>query len=167
VTGERLVKVSCIGHPSPETEHYGVGKNAYDNPFDSGMGMFLTDKGNPFRCNVSWAVRAHGERAQWFGDLGAMYAAGSGGQPTRMNLPGKTLTSIPTFWESLPKALRHPTGHGNSHTFLTHEFISALVEDREPAIDVYEALAYTAPGIVAHQSSLEDGEQLAIPSFDP
>ena len=167
VTGERLVRVSCIGHRSDDADYYGVGKNVYDNPFDSGMGMFLTDKGNPFRCNVSWQIRAHGERAQWFGDKGAMYAAGSGGQPTRMTLPGKTLDSLPTFWESLPEPLRHSTGHGNSHTFLTHEFISALLEDREPAIDIYEALAYTVPGIVAHQSSLKDGEQMAIPSLDP
>ena len=167
VTGERLVKVSCIGHRSKETEYYGVGKNAYDNPFYSGMGMFLTDRGNPFRCNVSWGIHAAGERAQWFGTEGAMYAAGSGGQPTRMLLPGKTLTSLPTFWESLPKPLRHPSGHGNSHTFITHEFIMALLEDREPMVNLYEALAYTVPGIVAHQSSFKDGEQLTIPSFDP
>jgi hypothetical protein len=33
-------------------------------------------------------------------------------------------------------------------------------------VDVYEALAYTAPGIVAHQSALKDGERLKVPSFD-
>jgi hypothetical protein len=27
-------------------------------------------------------------------------------------------------------------------------------------------LAMTVPGIVAHQSSFQDGEQLAVPSFD-
>jgi phage tail protein X len=32
---------------------------------------------------------------------------------------------------------------------------------------VYEAVAYTAPGIVAHQSALKGGVQLEIPSFDP
>ena len=42
----------------------------------------------------------------------------------------------------------------------------SLVEEREPAVDLYEALAYTVPGIVAHQSSFKDGEQLRIPSFD-
>ena len=42
----------------------------------------------------------------------------------------------------------------------------ALVEDREPAIDLYESLAITVPGIVAHQSALKGGEQLAVPSFD-
>jgi len=42
----------------------------------------------------------------------------------------------------------------------------ALVEDREPEVDLYEALALTVPGIVAQQSSFKDGEQLEIPSFD-
>ena len=58
------------------------------------------------------------------------------------------------------------TGHGGSHVFLTHEFIDALVNQRRPAIDVYEAVAYTAPGIVAHQSALRGGEQMNIPGFD-
>jgi len=31
---------------------------------------------------------------------------------------------------------------------------------------VYEALAMTVPGIVAHQSALKQGEQLKVPAFD-
>jgi hypothetical protein len=58
-------------------------------------------------------------------------------------------------------------GHGGSHGQLTHEFISALLEDRQPAVNVYEALAMTVGGIIAHQSALKDGESLKIPQFDP
>jgi hypothetical protein len=36
----------------------------------------------------------------------------------------------------------------------------------KPAIDIYEALAFTVPGIVAHKSSLEGGAPMKIPSFD-
>ena len=57
-------------------------------------------------------------------------------------------------------------GHGGSHGYLTNEFIMALVEEREPLIDVYEGIAMTAPGIVAHQSALKNGERLTIPNFD-
>jgi hypothetical protein len=57
-------------------------------------------------------------------------------------------------------------GHGGSHPFLTHEFIAALVEEREPAVDLYEALAMTVSGLVAMESSRKGGEQLKIPSFD-
>jgi hypothetical protein len=57
-------------------------------------------------------------------------------------------------------------GHGGSLTFPPAEFINALIEDREPAVEVYAALAMTVPGIVAHQSSLKNGEQPKVPQFD-
>jgi hypothetical protein len=74
----------------------------------------------------------------------------------------------PQWWNTdlLPEPLRHGGGHDGAQPFLTHEFISALLEERRPAIDIYEAIAYTAPGIIAHQSALHDGEQMQIPSFD-
>jgi hypothetical protein len=63
--------------------------------------------------------------------------------------------------------MRYDSGHACSHPFLTHEFVMAIVEDREPAINIYEALAMTVPGIVAHQSALRGGEQLEVPDFSP
>ena len=63
--------------------------------------------------------------------------------------------------------MRYDSGHGGSHPFLTHEFVSAVVEDREPSVNVYEAVAMTAPGIVAHESAQRGGERLSVPSFDP
>jgi predicted dehydrogenase len=166
VTGERLVKVSCIGHRPVDAEGFGPTANVYANPFDAGMGMFLTDQSHPFRCNVSWNIHAHGERAQWFGTQGALFCAGSGGQPDAVRMPEGVARAFPNYMTALPPAMRHDTGHGGSHPFLTHEFVMALVEERAPAVDLYEALAYTVPGIVAHQSALKDGEQLAVPSFD-
>jgi hypothetical protein len=74
---------------------------------------------------------------------------------------------MPDYLVRLPEPLRVKSGHGNSHTFLTHEFVSALVGERRPAIDIYEALAYTVPGIVAHESAMRDGERRMVPSFDP
>ena len=57
-------------------------------------------------------------------------------------------------------------GHGGSQGNLGHEFSSALLENRPPMIDIYESLAMTVPGIIAHQSALKDGETLKIPQFD-
>ncbi|MBN2449994.1 MAG: Gfo/Idh/MocA family oxidoreductase [Lentisphaeria bacterium] len=167
VTKERLVRVSCVGHRPVGDEMYGEAANAYGNPFDSGMAMFLTDAGHPFRCNVCWNIHAHGERAQWFGTKAALYSAGSGGQPTAVLAEGLPRQSLPDFGAALPPALRVDSGHGGSHPYLTHEFVMSLVEGRAPAVDLYEALAYTVPGIVAHQSSFRDGEQLPIADFDP
>ena len=57
-------------------------------------------------------------------------------------------------------------GHGGSHGNLGHEFVSAILENRQPMVDIYEALAMTVPGIIAHQSALKDGETLKVPQFD-
>ena len=46
------------------------------------------------------------------------------------------------------------------------EKVDAIVKERKPIVDIYEAIAYTAPGIVAHESALKGGEWLKIPSFD-
>jgi len=73
---------------------------------------------------------------------------------------------MPDYLATLPEPLRVRSGHGNSHTFLTHEFISAHADGREPTVNLYEALAMTVPGIVAMESSLKVGEQLAVPTFD-
>lgn len=165
VTGERLTHVSAIGWADEGEPAFQ--DNAYGNPFQNGMAMFRTDKGHPFRCNVAWNIHGHGERAQWFGTKGALYMPGSAGQPFVMKQEGQPITELPDYWPRVPEAMRYDTGHGKSHPFLTNEFVMALVEEREPAIDLYTALAFCVPGIVAHESCLKDGEQLPIPQFAP
>ena len=71
----------------------------------------------------------------------------------------------PKYWERLPEPLRVKSGHGGSHTFLTHEFVSAVAEKRRLAVDIFEALAYTAPGFAGHQSALRGGVPVAVKDF--
>jgi hypothetical protein len=73
--------------------------------------------------------------------------------------------SQPNHRERLPEPLRVKTGHGGSHAFITHEFIQAILEDRHPEVNVWEAVAYTVPGIIAHQSALRGGEPMKIPDY--
>ena len=59
-------------------------------------------------------------------------------------------------------------GHGGSHAYLAHEFVSAIVEERQPAINIREAARYMVMGVMAHKSALRDGETLVVPDFgDP
>lgn len=180
VTGERVVSVSCLGWGT--SNHPWLTDNAYENPFWNETSIMQTDRGNMCRCNVFWLCAAHGERAQWCGDKSTFLMAKrgvhpqklhfrtKGDTPTEYDLPAQSggEIEVPVYWktEMLPAAMRHDSGHGGSHTFLAAEFINALLEERDPAIDVYESLAMTVPGIVAHQSALRQGEQLKVPSFD-
>jgi hypothetical protein len=45
------------------------------------------------------------------------------------------------------------------------EFVTAILQDRNPLVNIALALNLTVPGIVAHQSALKDGELLKIPQF--
>ncbi len=173
VTRERITHVSCLGWGG---KHAWLEENRYDNPFWNESALMRTDQGHMVRCNIFWLVAGHGERARWFGDRGALHMAIDGLHEDSWFPRSKALdrnenveaVDIPEYWQSemLPERMRHRSGHDGSHTFLAAEFINALVDDREPAVDVYESLAMTAPGIVAHQSALNNGEQLAVPNFD-
>jgi len=56
-------------------------------------------------------------------------------------------------------------GHGGSHAFLVHEFVSSIAEDRQPEINVWEAVRYMAAGVMAHKSALQDGAWLDVPDW--
>jgi predicted dehydrogenase len=169
VTKERLVEVSCIGtreDPFPKPE-----ENDYGNPFSNELALCRTNRGNACRVNVCWRIAAGGERAQWFGTKMSLYMASSGGLSNAVEIEGKGRQpwQVPQYWKTdrLPERMRHSSGHGDSAVFICAEFIDSLVEKREPAIDLYESLAMTAPGIVAHQSAFKGGEQLKVPDYDP
>ncbi len=182
VTGERLVNVSCVGWGDKSKM---LTTNRYKNPFCNETAFFQTNKGNPFRVEVNWrgALRDV-ERGEWRGTKMSFYSdngddTGStivrqvnkagvdqGGYATVDNVIEKY--KQPIWWKTdmLPKPLQHDSGHDGAHTFITHEFIDALVNNRQPVVNIYESIAYTAPGIVAHQSALKNGEFMKIPSFD-
>ena len=46
-----------------------------------------------------------------------------------------------------------------------NEFVTAILQDRPPLIDIAMALNLTVSGIVAHQSALKDGELMKIPQY--
>jgi predicted dehydrogenase len=182
VTGERLTEVVCHGwgDDSPILKD-----NPYGNPFWTESAMFRTNRGTAFRMNVWWKGAHRGcERAQWIGDKMSFYSAHPKGVGPVIIRSGEQMEKDDAgfarkaaafekyeqveWWKTdlLPEPLRHSSGHEGSHTFLTHEFVDALVHSRRPTVDVYEALAYTVPGIVAHQSALKSGELLKIPQFE-
>lgn len=183
VTGERLTEVSCIGWGDDDPI---LKDNPYRNPFWNETALFRSDRGTAFRVHVYWKGAARGcERGQLYGTKMSLFDAhpnglpamavtetvererDSGGFVRRRNVVSKFDQTIWWKTDMLPEAMRHRSGHDGSHTFLTHDFIQSIVENRRPAIDVYEAVAYTAPGIVAHESALRGGELLKIPRFDP
>ncbi|MCX6620042.1 MAG: Gfo/Idh/MocA family oxidoreductase [Acidobacteria bacterium] len=183
VTRERLTSVSCIGWGDNDPI---LKDNVYKNPFWNETALFNSNKGTAFRVHVYWRGAVRGtERGQWLGTKMSMFEPNPNGLPTILIHEQSSTekdsggfvrrqTQLdkyeqPLWWKTdmLPEAMRHNSGHEGSHTFLTHEFVRSIVEHRRPAVDVYEAVAYTAPGIVAHESALKGGVSMKIPQFDP
>ena len=92
--------------------------------------------------------------------------------------------TAPDYAKRLPKAIRPFTtggvygagkkkhlsftqgaGHGGSHPHLVHEFVSALVEDREPFPNAKQSANWTCVGLCAHQSALKGGAIVRLPAF--
>ena len=178
VTGERLIEVTAIG--------WGDGAeiqspNAYNNPFWNEVGLFKTSGGHAARVAVFRRVASGGaERSQFLGTELSYFMPRPDGTPAVVSrrergvvVKNKYVESKinmepydhPNHWEMLPEPLHHGTGHGGSHTFITHEFVMAVLEKRQPEVDIYEALAYTIPGFYAHKSALEQGKAYKIPDY--
>jgi predicted dehydrogenase len=156
VTGKQFTSVSCAGFRG-KIAQYQAGANRYNNPFEDEIALFETSEGGASRMAVCYGVQGHGgEVGRVYGELGSM--TGTSYQGTAKELPDLARPPLPPGVAA--------GGHGGSHGQLSHEFITAILEDRAPLVDIYQALAMTVPGIVAHQSALQDGQRLPVPQFD-
>lgn len=155
VTGRRLTSVSCIGSEG-RLPYHKAEANPYKNPFSTETALFETSEDASSRMSVSWSMKSiYGECGRVFGQSGCMN--GTEYRGLARQLPNLARPPLPP---GVPAG-----GHGGSHGLLMNEFVAAIIEGRNPLIDVYEALAMTVPGIVAHQSALRDGERLPVPRY--
>jgi predicted dehydrogenase len=147
--------------------------------------LFRTDRGNSMRVAIWWrGAQKGGERARYFGDKMSFYFSDPTGTtgPSIVRAETKTEKDSGGFerssqilekyaevkwWKTdmLPEPLRHDSGHEGSHCFITHEFVDAIAKGRKPFVGLEEALAYTVPGMIAHQSALNGGQSLKIPTI--
>lgn len=58
-----------------------------------------------------------------------------------------------------------PNGHEGSHHFLVDDFVTAVNNRTLPPVNAWVAARFTLPGIVAHQSALQNGVRLPIRDF--
>jgi predicted dehydrogenase len=95
-----------------------------------------------------------------------------------------TRIKAPDFARRLPKPIRRFTtkgvynlakkthlsftqgaGHGGSHPHLAHEFVTALIENREPFPNARQSANWTCVGLCAHESATKGGTIVKLPAF--
>ena len=154
VTGGHFTEVSCMAMPS-ETPCLHAENNRYRNPFGTEVALLRTSEGGSARMAVSWDTPGYdGEMGRVRGQQGSYYKSFVGRERNRADLRRPPL---PPGVEA--------GGHGGSHGHLMNEFVAAILEDRQPLVNIAWALNMTVAGIVAHQSALKGGELLKIPIY--
>ena len=157
VTGQSFTKVSCQGFKG-QIPHFQPEANCYKNPFDSEVALFQTSEGGSARMSVCWGMRGSaGETGLVHGELGRMNGTSFSPEEDRPKLPDLSKPPLPPGVDA--------GGHDGSHGYLTNEFVTALLENRTPLINIALSLNMTVPGIIAHQSALKDGELLTVPQY--
>jgi predicted dehydrogenase len=155
VTGGSFTEVSCMGMPSI-IKDFQPANNRYQNPFGTEVALLRTSEGGMSRMVDSWDTHEPGgEMGRVRGQRGSMWNAAYQGE--EKNLPDLSCPPLPPGVAT--------GGHGGSHGHLMNEFVTAILEDRKPLVDIVQALNMTVAGIVAHQSALKGGECLKIPQF--
>ena len=158
VTGGSFTEVSCMGIPST-ISHLQPANNVYQNPFGTEIALFRTSEGGMARMAVSWDTPGYG------GEVGRV--RGEKGSMSQVHFDGiEDISGVKLAKPPLPAGMQ-AGGHGGSHGYLCDEFVTAMLQDRSPLIDVSWALNLTVSGVVAHQSALRDGELMKIPQFTP
>ncbi|TXK19740.1 Gfo/Idh/MocA family protein [Homoserinibacter sp. GY 40078] len=191
----RVESVTCLGSGELLPLHRGDGTNPYpiesalmrlstEAPLTAQVTVSFFENARSYQEGFN----VYGDRGalEWpsvEGDAAIVYSAGPadgarGGRGIR-----REEVHAPDRTDSLPAALapftrdgryRPPGGrpevtvhasHGGSHPHLVHEFVSAVVDGREPAIGARRAATITAPGIVAHESAMQGGRMLEVPAY--
>ncbi len=156
VTGGSFTEVSCMGMPSI-VPHLRPENNPYGNPFGTEIAMFRTSEGGMARMGVSWDTPGHhGEVGRVRGEKGSMTGTEYDGIAD--------ISDVVIEKPPLPPTV-DSGGHGGSHGYLCEEFVSALLEERLPSINIACSLNMSVSGVVAHESALKDGEWLKIPQY--
>ena len=87
----------------------------------------------------------------------------------KSEISGDAIVGVPDILDinRIPKALRKHKNmhHLGSHPFLVDDFVRAVVENKLPPNNAWDAARYMIPGLVAHESALRGGELLDIPDL--
>jgi predicted dehydrogenase len=165
VTGQHMTEVSAKGYLDTDDDKWWRSDTATGNMFSNEVGLFRLSDGGIARISEFRRIGHPGTvRFRFFGTEGSFEADVSGARWCHKN--GWDAVEPTLHHEPLPEPLASNLGgHQGSHAYLVHEFVDSIVNERLPRINVWEAVRYCAPGLVAHESALRDGETLKIPDW--
>ena len=167
-TGGRLVEVTAYPSAVPDDDVFRE-DTYWKCPFGNGVALFKAEDGVPVRIMEMRKI-AHGgiDNFSIYGqNLSFIWPSTIYRRDESGKIVGPEEWQRNPLYAPLPEPLVEYTrgGHGGSHPYIVEDFIRAILDERPPAVNVHEAVAFCAPGIIAHQSAMSGGEQMNIPQF--
>jgi len=159
------VKVCAWAGPTPEDDDY------FEHSCANETALFHMSNGAVMRiCEYRWVAHPCREGFNLYGSAGSFI---DGQWVTRDKQVPLTIEQMrdplpPKVFEAFKAGDEKSDaygGHGGSHAYLVNEFVDAVASERQPAINIWEAVRYMAAGVMAHKSALRDGEVLQVPDW--
>jgi len=162
--GAYMTEVSAQGFIYPNDEWYRK-DTIWKNEFSNEVALFKMSNGTIARiCEFRRVGHPGCVRSCIYGTDGSFENNLAGA--VWADKHGSQVVPLPMDHEWLPEPLASDLGgHAGSHAYLVHEFVDSVNRERLPRINVWEAVRYCAPGFVAHESAMRDGELLKIPDW--
>ena len=136
---------------------------------------FLYDVARQYRESID--VYGTKKSFEWTLTEGAEHILHTAKKPEH-EIPSKV--TVPDYAHLLPQPIQQFTrsiqdaehlsfiqggGHGGSHPHMVHEFLSALMQNRDPWPNAIQSANWTCVGICAHQSAQQGGAIVKLPAF--
>jgi len=163
ITGTRPVKVNGFVVPNKLSRR--VGRRGDD------WGLFICTMDNQAITRViPWSTGPHD--SIWYrlhGSKGAMennrwrdtHQLNLFTQNAQGEFHEKSYT--PSFHRHAEEAKK--AGHGGGDFFTVEDFVEAIIQNKKPPIDVYQAMDMTLPGILGYRSACQGNVALDVPDF--
>jgi predicted dehydrogenase len=176
--------VSCIGSGRIDEEL--IGK--YDSPFaveSCHIKLRNSDLGAEISRSLFNTARQYRESFEVYGSKKSFeWPLVEGEDPVIHAGEEPTRVKVPDYAAILPEEIREYTskgvydseanqhlsftqgsGHGGSHPHMAHEFLRAVLENRDPFPNARRSANWTAVGILAHESAMAGGKKMTLPDF--
>ena len=138
------------------------GEEAYVEYLDDMMNpvIYLDDKKhwNPYRVEKVEDLYTLKHFEKTTGGI-PWYRAPISPRYTTREAPIQDLSRLPKYFRAFH------WGHQYSHPFLIDDFVRAVVDEKLPPNNAWDAARCMIPGLIAHESALRGGELLEIPDF--
>ncbi len=172
---ERITSVSCLGSGHHYTDPRG---DAYELE-DTTLMLCKTEKGSLIKVRLDMlSERPHNMTYYSLQGTEGCYEAARGmGDAPKVWIRGRcpdaqTWCPLMEFRdEFLPEEWKNPpaeavkAGHGGGDYWQARDFATAVIEKRQPEMDVYFALDITVPGLISEQSIALNGAPVRVPDF--